>query len=252
MAFAQTVSQPTRTRDTLRSSVWTHVTSAELPTGARQYLQFHDPPLLACLTSWLPPFLIQHSIDLRAFISSAVFAKLRRIAGDKAAMDAIYVYAMQLTHNNTAAALLIATTASFDHRLVAIRNPLFNLALPLSDESDAEFRLRISHLPAHLYADSPRTQSGDRDKLQHFFGSAFLTYITESPETGERFGEFIEKGEEAFIIGGANDERDLRADRQGQMFGFTLLTNCKTYPSRFLSFVQTGVAPSPAHIHRSN
>ena len=252
MPAASVVSQPPNPGNGKQEMQPLYGTQSGLPTGALQYLQFENVPPLACLSAWLPPFLIQHSLDLRAFIGSDVFTKLRRVGGDKAGMDAMYVYAMRLTNNNTGAALLLAATASFDHRDVAIRNPIFSLAVPLSNESEQEFLQRVSHLPRRLYDDSPASPAGDRDKLQHFFGSAFLTYIMESAASAERFGEFVEKGEEAFIIGGVNDDRDLRADRQGQMFGYTLLSNNKTYPSRFLFNTRTPAGITPARTIRSN
>jgi hypothetical protein len=141
---------------------------------------------------------------------------------------------MQMTNNNTAMALLLSTISCFDHKLVGIDVPLFNLYFPLSNESEEEFTRRAKHLPAHLYDDSPATEQGDRDKLQHFFGSAFLAFVFESADASMRFGEFVEKGEDAFIVGGINDDRDLRADRQGQDFGIAVLDDNRRFPSEYL------------------
>lgn len=205
------------------------------PASLLPYFRFDDPGPFECLETWFPPILIQNVNDLREFIRSDAFRSIRAGAGDPRAMDAIYVCAMHLTHNNTAAALLIAASATFDHRFVAIDNPLFKLAFPLSNESRYEFNRRVANLPVHLYDDTPAIPAGDRDKLQHFFGSAFLTYIAESKAGSARIGLFVEEGEQEFIIGGQYDDRDLRADAQGQSFGYRLLSNNKIYPSEFLT-----------------
>jgi hypothetical protein len=79
--------------------------------------------------------------------------------------------------------------------------------------------------------------AGDRDKLQHFFGSAFLSYSFESSGSAERVGDAIELGEESFVVGGVSDERDGRANHHGQMFGLTLLRDEDVRPSDFLQLV---------------
>ncbi|MBM2842095.1 MAG: hypothetical protein HW412_2623, partial [Bacteroidetes bacterium] len=76
------------------------------------------------------------------------------------------------------------------------------------------------------------------DKLQHFFGSAFLTYAFESQDVAARFGEFVEMEEERFIVEGSLDQRDIRANIQGQGFGFHLLSDPAALPSRFLEKVE--------------
>jgi hypothetical protein len=105
--------------------------------------------------------------------------------------------------------------------------------LPLTSEFEDEFQERIDNLPSAIYSDSP-PETGDSDKLQHFFGSAFLAFVSESRETAQRVGVFVEWGEDRFIVGGAVDERDLRANLQGQMFGLALLEEPRSRPSTFL------------------
>ncbi len=199
-----------------------------------RYLQFEDPAPLSCLFTYFPPFFIQNDLTLKEFIRSNEFREIRKRYGDKRAMDAIYVRAMQLTNNNTTIALFLATLATFDHLLVGLKVPVFNLAFALSNESDEEFQLRIRNLPRTLFDDTPPGKYGDRDKLQHFFGSAFLTVLFESPQSAERFGEFVEIEEEKFIVGGVNDIRDLNADRCGQRFGMALLDDNRRFPTEFL------------------
>jgi hypothetical protein len=116
---------------------------------------------------------------------------------------------------------------------VGIRAPVIGAILwvPLTSEFPDEFSSRVNALPRWLYDDTP--PEGDRDKLQHFFGSALVTLLFESPETAQRIGDFVEWGEEAFILGGVSDERDKRANVNGQRFGMNLLEGLNVRPSVF-------------------
>jgi hypothetical protein len=201
-------------------------------SSMQQLLRFDHPSPLSCLLAWLPGAAVYDETELKSYIRSTLFRRFRRSFGDRKAVDAIYVRAMTLTNNNTALALLLSAFACFDQQDVGIRNPVFNLVFPLADESYEDFSARVKNLPSRLYADTPH--EGDRDKLQHFFGSAFLTYISESRASADRIGEFIEEGENAFIIGGVEDNRDRRANRQGQLFATALFDNNLQYPSAFL------------------
>lgn len=201
------------------------------------YFTFSDPSPFSCLLALFPPLLIQHGSELKEFIRSDEFLVLRRLRGDEKAVDAIFVRAMQLTDNNTGIALLLSAVCTFDHDVVGLRIPILQIAFPLTSEPTEDFLLRRERLPSHFYGDSPAYAAGDRDKLQHFFGSAFVTFTFESPETAERFGDFVEQGEDQFIIGGVADDRDYRANRQGQLFGQALLEDNRRYPSDFLRAV---------------
>src|SRR5258708_40282917 len=130
------------------------------------YLTLHDDAPLSCLLTYFPPLFIQHGIELKAFVRSKTFRRLRDRLGDVRALDALYVRAMQLTDNNTAVALLLATIATFDHRLVGLKVPVFRFYFPLSDESHVGFDRRVNSLPRPLYEDSPAGWPGDPDNLR--------------------------------------------------------------------------------------
>jgi hypothetical protein len=105
------------------------------------------------------------------------------------------------------------------------------LWFPLSSEFPEEFDARLAALPRRVYADSP--PGGDRDKLQHFFGSAYAALLTESEESAALMGEFVEWGEERFVVEGTADPRDARANAQGRSFGNALLLDPLLLPSGF-------------------
>ncbi len=199
---------------------------------------FEPPENIPAALSFFAPFFIpkilQDEYGLKEYITGAEFAHFRQVYGDRQAVDAIYNRALHLCWNNTGEALLICLLSTMDHRNFGVRLPIVGdlIWLPLTSEFPDEFRKRVRALPTRLYADTP--PEGDRDKLQHFFGSAYLVILTESTESAYNSGEFVEWGEERFIVGGVNDVRDLRADWQGAKFGQGLMTNIELRPSSFL------------------
>jgi hypothetical protein len=191
--------------------------------------------LVSALSLVLIPKVFADGVLLKTFVSSEEFAGTRKRWGDRHAVDVLFRRAQNLCWGNTFCALLISFLAVVDHQRVGVRTPVPGLILwfPLTGEFSDEYALRVEGLPVRVAADSPETGAGDRDKLQHFFGSALLAYLSESGDQVDRFGEFVEWGEELFIVGGTLDERDLEADRRGRNFGLRLLEGPDVRPSVF-------------------
>ena len=185
------------------------------------------------------PKIVQDVHLLREHIRSEEFSRLRLQHGDPAAVDEIFAKARELSWDNLYEALLISFVATIDHRRVGIQTPLIGplFWFPLTSEFEDEFQDRMRALPRNLYTDTPKGKAGDRDKLQHFFGSAFVAFTFESKEAAERMGDAIELGEASFIVDGARDERDRRANSHGQAFGLSLLQRTDARPSMFLQLV---------------
>jgi len=194
------------------------------------------PPVLSSFAQFLLPKTIQDVYCLSEFISSEEFATLRVTNGDIRAVDAIYHKALHLSWGNHYAALLITLLSTMEHRRVEVRIPFLGLILPLplTPEFEDEFSRRVNALPKQLYPDSPEGRSGDRDKLQHFFGSALITYVFESKKTADRIGQFVEWGEEKYVEGETEDQRDIRSNREGQRFALALLAGDGVRPSQFI------------------
>jgi hypothetical protein len=114
----------------------------------------------------------------------------------------------------------------FEHRTIPL---LIGINLPLTLEPSEEFRQRVARLPSKLFADLP--DGNDRDKLQHFFASAWLAWTLDSRDAADLLGLGIEAGEDAFVKGGANDRRDVRANRLGQHFAELLHEHPDALPS---------------------
>ncbi len=222
-----------------------------LTPGKSLFPAYDDiPEVVSFLAPLILPKILGDCALLKEYIRGDDFQKFRREHGDPLAVDAVFDRAVRLSWNNIYEALLISLFATMDHRNFGVRLPFVGalLWIPLTSEFPGEFRERVAALPKEIYPDTPPGAAGDRDKLQHFFGSAFFTYLLESPTAADRLGNFIEVGEEDFIVGGVNDPRDVRSNRQGQQFGLALLRDRTVLPSGFLRFglhpsVRNGQAP---------
>ncbi|MDI6780378.1 MAG: hypothetical protein QME25_09395 [Bacteroidota bacterium] len=206
---------------------------------ARTHLQDSsriDYSAFESMITLFPPFLFQNITQLKSYLRSDEFSEFKKQYGDLIAVDEIFRKSIQFTKGNTGIALLLCTSATLDHYTLGIRVPILNIYIPLTDESKEEFQKRVDNLPTQIYPSSPKTKYGNRDKLQHFFGSAFIAYVFESSEVAERFSEFVEKGEDRYIKGGQYDNNDIEANRDGQLFGIELGKNQKTKPSDILNY----------------
>ena len=183
----------------------------------------------------LTPQAVQDARRIRAYVRDERFEQLRQLEGDLRAADAIYLRALAIAGYDIARALVLAMLATLEHKDLPLRVPLAGtLSLPLTFEGGESFQARVRHLPKMLYPDSPAGEEGDRDKLQHFFGSAAIAYSTESSDVAQTTGEFVEWGEAAVVQGGVDDPRDRRANAQGGMFGHDLVYLKTMLPSDYL------------------
>jgi hypothetical protein len=137
-------------------------------------------------------------------------------------VDMIYLRALRESGGDHGRALLASLFAVFEHHTIPLS---IGINLPLTLEPTGAFQRRVARLPGRLFADMPA--GNDRDKLQHFFASAWLAWTLDGTAVADLIGLGIEVGEDAFVRGGANDRRDVRANRLGQHFA-ELLHNYPT------------------------
>jgi hypothetical protein len=83
-----------------------------------------------------------------------------------------------------------------------------------------------------LFFDTPQNNYGDKDKLAHFFGSAFLSYESNIFDLGKLIGYFVEAFEESFKVQSSVDLRDLDVNDYGRLFGTWLKESNKLLPSQ--------------------
>ena len=190
-------------------------------------------PLQEAIFPLLIPVVLNSVQELKTLLQDEEFRHIRERWGDRYAVDVAFRWAEQLCWNNRAVSLLAVFLAMIEHRNVGFRVPFLGpvLWLPLSGEFPEEFSARVHALPAHIFPDSPPGEFGDKDKLQHFFGSAFLAYLFGSSAPAERVGDFIEWGEDAFVVDGAYDIRDLEANERGRRFAARLREDREALPS---------------------
>lgn len=190
----------------------------------------------AVLGDLFTPQLIKDTRSIRGYIRDPRFKRLLDRCGDMRAVDGIYLKALKIAEYSIPRALFLSMVATIEHQNIDVRLPLVGaVGLPLTFEDDSLFTARLMNVPSRIYEDTPPEAHGDKDKLQHFFGSAYLSYVSESPEFARTTGNVVEWGEAEMVVGGVDDMRDKRANKQGETFGHDLLFVKTLLPSDYLT-----------------
>lgn len=185
------------------------------------------------LSDTFTPRLLVDTKKIRSYIRDPQFQELTERCGDLRALDGIYLKALKIADHDIARALFLALMGTLEHQSVEFKVPVLGvLGVPLTFEEDSLFQSRKNNLPSRIYPDTP--PEGDKDKLQHFFASAYLAYSSDSPELAKQSGNFVEWGESKFIVGGVDDPRDRRANKHGEAFGRDLLVVKTLLPSDYV------------------
>jgi len=174
--------------------------------------------------------------NISEFIASGEYLILKEKSGELSTVDSIYLEALKLNDNDHSEALLSLTFATVPYNEIPIQIPIIksNLNFPLISASDSIFKLKNENLPRYIFFDSPMNNYGDKDKLAHFFGSAFLAYSSNFFDLGNTIGYFVEVFEESFKVQSSIDERDLITNKLGNMFGTLLKKNKNILPSQII------------------
>ena len=174
------------------------------------------------------------------YIASPEFHNLKTNHADIDLVDSIYCKALIFFEGDISEALLCLTfsTIPFDH--ITIKLPVIgsNVIAHLPSLGKKVFELRKNNLPKNIFIDSPNDDFGDKDKLAHFFGNAFLSYNLGWFNFSKFIGMFVEKVEDGFFAEGGFDRRDLLANSYGETFGNILKTNPGLLPSNILKIHQ--------------
>ncbi len=170
---------------------------------------------------------------LSKFISSDHFEKLKVKANDLSLVDTLFNRAVNYRDSDYSEALLSLMFATVPYKKVPIQIPLIKtiVQFPLTSASDSVFLLKNKNLPKDFYFDTPQTSFGDKDKLAHFFGSAFLAYNSSIFDLGDLIGYFVEVFEEEFKVQSVIDSRDMMTNKLGYIFGTYLKKNKNIQPS---------------------
>lgn len=168
------------------------------------------------------------------YIASERFIQLRNKIGDTASADSIFAVAINLTNENISDALLALMFATVPYNEVPLQVPIIGSTIyyPLTSADEETFLKKNDNLPCYLFFDTPQNNYGDKDKLAHFFGSAFLAYESHLFDMGKLIGYFVEAFEESFKVQSNVDIRDLDVNDFGRLFGNLLKENKELLPSQ--------------------
>lgn len=181
------------------------------------------------------PRFVRVTNQLRSYIEKEMPGPTFHVQSELAHVDSIYIKALGYSEGDIATALFSASVAVLNRTDIRPTFPLLGvIRLPLPSEDSLDAEKRISHLPRYFLSDSPHDKWGDSDKLAHFFGSAYLAYVTGTKFIPDVLGNTVEKGEVAFKLDASADPRDVFANRLGQNFGTILRENMDVLPSDFL------------------
>jgi hypothetical protein len=174
---------------------------------------------------------------LSEFIASDYFLQLKKDNTDTALVDSIYIRAINFYEKDYEEALLALTFATIPYNRVPLVIPLLKIRLyyPLISASDSITNLKNQNLPNKLFFDSPDNEYGDKDKLAHFFGNAFIGYAENILKLADVFGYFVEAFEEDFKAQSEVDLRDVDVNWYGVLFGETLELNKQVLPSQIMA-----------------
>lgn len=176
--------------------------------------------------------------NISEYIASENFISLKNKIGDVLAVDSIYIEAIKFSEGNTSEALLALMLATVPYNKVPIQVPILNSIVyyPLTSADEEIFLKKNTNLPRYLFFDTPQNDYGDKDKLAHFFGSAFLSYESNLFDMGKLIGYFVEAFEESFKVQSNVDLRDLDVNEYGRLFGELLKENKDLLPSQIFLF----------------
>lgn len=184
----------------------------------------------------LEPKVVLVTNELRDYIRSSKFPGISHDRDTELHhIDMIFEKGMELSDDKVSTALLAISIAVLNRTYFSPTFPLIGkVRIPLPSEDRADAAARIEKLPRYFFIDSPHGKWGDSAKLVHFFGSAYLTYITGTRFLPDQFGIWIEEGEAAFKLDSLGQSRDVFINRLGQRFGRALSEGRRVLPSDFL------------------
>lgn len=158
---------------------------------------------------------------------------------DLSRVDSIYIKGLNFFEGDISETLLCLTFSCLPYNEIKVRF-LFNtqLIIPLPSPPKKIFEKRLKNLPSKIFFDSPNTEFGDKDKLSHFFGNAFLKINSGIFNLSKFMGIFVEVIEKELCVDGTFDERDIITNYLGELFATVLKENKNILPSQILILYQ--------------
>ncbi|MCF6268374.1 MAG: hypothetical protein L3J41_01545 [Melioribacteraceae bacterium] len=185
---------------------------------------------------------LEESINyLVDFINSDNFIELKKYNSDLDLIDTLFLRAIKFNNYDYSEALLSLTFVTLPFQKMPLHIPFTKItfALKLPSGADEQIPTKINNLPKNIFIDSPKTNFGDKDKVAHFFGNAYLAYSISIFNLSKFLSIFVELFEDAFKVKGGIDNRDFIANHLGYLFGKELLKNPNSLPSQSLKLYPT-------------
>lgn len=175
---------------------------------------------------------------LSDYINSEEFNNKLLYKNDLEKVDSLYSKCLSFFYGNISESLLCLTFACLPFNKIDLKLFSIKIKIPLPSPSKNIFEKRFKNLPSKLFFNSPQNEFGDKDKLSHFFGNAFLRYNFSPFNFSKFIGIFVETTEQNFFANGGLDYRDLVANNLGEIFGEMLKKNKNAKPSKALLIYQ--------------
>lgn len=171
------------------------------------------------------------------FIISEKYDSLSKSNSDLDLIDTLYLRAVHFHKGAIDEALLTLTFATLAFKEMPLHIPFTSIRLgaKLPSGPDGTLKKKIPKIPRKVFIDSPQTSFGDKDKVAHFFGNAFLSYSVSLFNLSKFLSILVELFEDAFKVEGTIDNRDFIANFLGYHFGERLSSDKQHLPSQALS-----------------
>lgn len=172
---------------------------------------------------------------LSNYIASDEFKDIKT---DLEKVDSLFSKGNLFFNNDISETLLCLTFSCLPFNKIDLKFFSTIIKIPLPSPAQNIFYSRLKNLPSKLFFDSPQNEFGDKDKLSHFFGNAFLRYNFSFFNISKFMGIFVEVTEENFFANGGYSYRDLIVNNLGELFAEMLLKDKNTKPSNALIIYQ--------------
>ena len=176
-------------------------------------------------------------IYISDYIASSEFREQLEASGHRKMVDSIFLECLHVCDNDISEALLTAALATIPYKEVPVTFPIINemARAVIIEMPDSIFQKKVDNLPSRIFFDSPKGSFGDKDKLSHFFGNAFLSYNVALFNLSKFLSILVELFEETFKVDGSVSTRDLLMGNAGELYGRTLSNYKNKMPSEFIS-----------------